>query len=310
MNRRAMCLLTGLAILFLGVGSMTAEDKGKSEPKIDPKREPDAKAIRKLGQDYVAAYEKGDAKACASFWTNEGEFIGEDGHVTEGRAAIEKSYADLFAKKEVRKLEMEVTSIRFPSADTAVLESTLRRKNAEGEVVASSWNHALLVREGGQWKVAMVREWDRDISHDTKLADLTWLIGKWTASTKEKEVTITYEWNDKKTFIHGNFSVKEAGKVVETGTQMIGKDNSVGLIRSWVFNSDGGFGGGNWYRDGNKWTVDTAGVLPDGREATGTTIYVKLNANEFTWQSVDRTLAGESMPDTPPIKVVRQKTGN
>src|SRR5579871_4374512 len=88
MNRRAMCLLTGLAILFLGVGSMTAEDKGKSEPKIDPKREPDAKAIRKLGQDYVAAYEKGDAKACASFWTNEGEFIGEDGHVTEGRAAI------------------------------------------------------------------------------------------------------------------------------------------------------------------------------------------------------------------------------
>lgn len=305
MNRRAMCLLAGLATLFLGAGLMTAEDK----PKIDPKREPDAKAIRKLGQEYIAAYEKGDAKACASLWTNEGEFIADDGQVTEGKAAIEKGYAELFAKKEHRKLEMDVNSIKFPSTDTAILEATLRRKNAEGETIGSSWSHALLVREGGQWKVAMVREWDRDISHDTKLTDLSWLIGSWTASGKDKEVAITYEWNEKKTFIHGQFTVKEAGKAVETGTQVIGKDNSVGLIRSWVFQSEGGFGGGNWYRDGNKWTVDTAGVLPDGREATATTLYVKLNANEFTWQSVNRTLAGESMPDTPPIKVVRQKAG-
>jgi uncharacterized protein (TIGR02246 family) len=306
MNRRAMCLVIGLAVLFLSVGFMTAED---NKLKIDPKREADAQAIRKLGQEYVAAYEKGDAKACASFWTNEGEFIADDGQVTEGKAAIEKSYAELFAKKEVRKLEMEVSTLKFPSTDTAVLESTLRRKNAEGEVIASSWNHALLVREGGQWKVAMVREWDRDISHDTKLADLSWMIGSWSATNKEKEVSLNYEWDDKKAFIKGQFSIKEGGKVVETGTQMIGKDNSVGLIRSWVFNSEGGFGGGNWYRDGNKWTVDTAGVLPDGREATSSTIYIKLGPNEFTWQSVDRTLAGEPMPDTPPIKVTRQKTG-
>ena len=177
-------------------------------------------------------------------------------------------------------------------------------------MIASSWRNTLLVREGGQWKVAIVQEWDRDNGLDVSLKDLEWLIGTWHVATKDREVTTTYEWDENKAFIRGKYTVKEGGKVVESGTQMIGKDNAEGAIRSWVFQSDGGFGDGLWTRDGKKWTVDFYGVTPDGRKLTATAIYVHVDANTFTWQSVDQAVDGQPIADTQPIKVTKQKRGN
>ena len=69
--------------------------------------------------------------------------------------------------------------LRFTSADSAVLEVTLRLKNEAGEDIASSWRNTLLVREGGQWKVAITQEWDRDDAGDVSLTELAWLVGTW-----------------------------------------------------------------------------------------------------------------------------------
>jgi uncharacterized protein (TIGR02246 family) len=308
MVRKTTVVLCGLGILLLGAGWMTAEDKAKTPdiPK-DPKRAADVETIRKLGQDYIKAFEKGDAKAMAAFWTDAGEFTSEEGNVIRGRAAIEKLYADLFAKKEVRKVDMHIDALRFPSNDTALLDATLRRTNAEGETISSSWIHSLLVREGGQWKVAVVREWERDVSQDVSLKDLDWAVGTWVAANKDKEVMLTYAWDENKAFLQGKFTVKDGGKVTESGQQFVGKDNSQGVIRSWVFQSDGGFGGGTWTRDGKQWTVESAGVLPDGSEMTATNIYTRVDADTVTWRSINRKIDGQALPDTEPIKVTRQK---
>ena len=176
-------------------------------------------------------------------------------------------------------------------------------------MIASSWRNTMLVREGGQWKVAIVQEWDRDNGLDVSLKELEWLIGTWHVATKEREVTTTYEWDENKAFIRGKYTVKEGAKVIESGTQMIGKDNAEGAIRSWVFQSDGGFGDGLWTREGKKWTVDFYGVTPDGRELTATAIYIHVDANTYTWQSVDQAVDGEPIADTQPIKVTKQKAG-
>jgi hypothetical protein len=188
-----------------------------------------------------------------------------------------------------------------------VVEVTLRLKNEEGEEIASSWRNSFLVREGGQWKVAMVQEWDRDEALDVGLTELEWLIGTWHVATKDREVTTVYEWDENKVFIRGKYTVKEGAKVIESGTQMIGKDNSAGVIHSWVFSSDGGFGDGLWTREGKKWTVDFSGVTADGQELTANAIYIHLDANTYTWQSVDQAVDGQSIPDTKPIKVSKQK---
>jgi uncharacterized protein (TIGR02246 family) len=304
MYRKCIVLVAGLALLVLGVGFMTAQDKTTK----DPKREADKLAIEKLTKEMIQAFDKRDAAALAAYYTTEAEFIRNDGDPISGRAEIQKAYAEYFRTlKGKTKLEVQSDNLRFPSADSAVAEVTLRLKNDEGEVIASSWRNTLLMREGGQWKVAIVREWDRDVADDTSLKELEWLIGTWQASTKEREVTTTYEWDENKVFIRGKYTVKEGGKVIESGMQMIGKDNADGVIRSWVFQSDGGFGGGVWTRDGKKWSVDVDGVMPDGKVLNATSIYIHVNPNAYTWQAVDQTLDDVPIADTQPIKITRQK---
>jgi uncharacterized protein (TIGR02246 family) len=305
MGRKSILLWTGLALLLLGVSFMTAQDKTAK----DTKHEADRKAIDKLTKDAIQAFDKRDAAAMAAQWTADGEFIRNDGEAIRGRAEIQKAYAEYFKTLNGKpKLEVESDELRFPSADTAIAEVTLRLKNDEGEEVASSWRNTLLVREDGRWKVAIVREWDRDVGQDDNLKELDWLIGTWQATTKDREVTTNYEWDENKVFIRGKYTVKEGNKVIESGTQMIGKDNADGVIRSWVFQSDGGFGGGVWTRDGKKWTVDVHGVTPEGKELKGNSIYIHVDPNTYTWQAVNQTLDGEPIPDTQPLKIVKRKS--
>lgn len=304
MNRQRTIVLVGFAIVVLGVGFMAAQDKTGKESK----READKQAIDKMTKDMTQAFDKRDAASLAANWTAEGEFIRNDGGPIRGRAEIQKAYAEYFKTlKGKTNLEVQSDSLYFPSTDTATAEVTLRLKNEEGEIIASSWRNALLVKEGGQWKVAIVREWDRDVSEDVTLKELGWLVGTWQASNKDREVTTTYEWEENKAFIRGKYTVKEGGKVIESGTQFIGKDNAEGCIRSWVFQSDGGFGGGVWTREGKKWTVDVHGVMPDGKELDATSIYIHVDPNTYTWQAVNQTIDDEPIPDTQPIKVTRQK---
>jgi uncharacterized protein (TIGR02246 family) len=299
-----MLLLAGLTLLFVGGGFMTAREKAAK----DPKREADKTAIDKLTKEMLRAFNDHDAAAIASHWTAEGEFIRNDGEPLHGRAEIEKGYAGYFKTlKGKTRLELQSDNLRFPSADTAVTEVTLWLKNEEGEVIASSWRNTLLVREGGQWKVAIAREWDRDTSLDVSLGELAWLIGTWHAANKEREVTTVYEWDENKAFIRGKYTLKEGNKVIESGTQYIGKDNAESTIRSWVFQSDGGFGGGVWTREGKKWTVDVYGVMSNGTELTATNIYIHVDPNTYTWQSVDQALDGLPIADTVPIKITKQK---
>jgi uncharacterized protein (TIGR02246 family) len=304
MHRKSLWLAAALTLAVLCVGYMTAQDKtGK-----DAKRDADRQAIDRLTKDMIHAFNNRDAAGIAAHWTAEGEFIRNDGEPIRGRAEVQKGYADFFKTLKVKPhVEVQVDGLRFPSADTALSEVTLRMKNDEGEVVASSWRNTLLVREDGEWKVAVVREWDRDVTLDTSLAELDWLIGTWQAADKTREVTTVYEWDENKVFIRGKYSIKEGGKVVESGMQMIGKDNAEAAIRSWVFQSDGGFGGGVWTREGKKWSVDVYGVTAEGRELTMTSIYLHVDPNTYTWQGVDQEIDGYPLPDTKPIKVTKQK---
>jgi uncharacterized protein (TIGR02246 family) len=303
MFQKVIVLLTAVTLVVLGVSFMTAQDKTTK----GPDREADKQAIDSLIKANVEAFNNRDAAAIAANWTAEGEYVRNNGESVRGRADIQKGYAEFFKTlKGKPTLEVQTDDLRFPSADSAVSKVTLRLKNEQGELVGSSWRDTTLVREGGKWKVAVVHEWDRDNGQDDSVKDLEWLIGTWNMAANDRAVTTTYEWDDNKVFIRGKYSVKEGAKVIESGTQMFGKDNADGAIRSWVFQSDGGFGGGLWTRDGKKWTVDFYGVTPDGKKLTATVIYVRVDANTFTWQSVNQEVDDQPIADAQPIKVTKQ----
>lgn len=289
---------------LVAVGVTTARDN----PAEDPGREPDRRAIDRLNQDMIRAFEKRDAAGMAAHWTEGGEFIRNHDAPIRGRAEIQTGYAEFFKTvKGKPKVEFRSDAVRFASADMAVTEATLWLRNDDGTAVASARQEAVLVRDGGRWRLAVVREWDRDIGQDATLNDLAWLIGDWQAVAKDRQATLTYAWDENKAFIRGRFTVKDGAKVIESGTQLIGKDNADGVIRWWVFQSDGGFGGGVWARDGKKWGVDAHGVTADGRRLTATAIYVPVDPDTFTWQAVNQSMNGLAVADTPPIKVTKRK---
>jgi len=299
----AMGLFVALAAGFLATQGKPINEALAAQAPKDEKHQTDEQAIRKQSVDFMRVIEKGDAKALAAFWTEEGEYIAGDGATLRGRAAIEEAYTKHFAKKPIQKVDARIESIRFLSRDTAVEEGYVKVLKGKTEEPASSRYSVLYVREGGDWRVAVLREWpDEGIN----LRDLDWLIGAWTAKVEDSEVRTTYEWDESKKFIRARGTIKDKDRTVNL-TQMIAKDPRTGSLRSWLFESEGGFGEAVWSWDGKKWLLEATGVHADGSELTATNIMTPLDKDSFTWQSIDRKVDGEEVPNLPPVKVTRVK---
>ena len=296
-------ILLAVALMAGPLTSQTPAPKGGAGA-VGKDRAADAAAIKAAGQSFLKAFMAGDARGLAAHWTAEGEYIADDGTAIRGRAEIEKAYAKRFGKKSaVTTARMEQTSLRFPSQDTAIEEGYFRIQTDKDPPTTSKYS-LLLVREGGKWLMAVVREWPHA---GASLHDLEWLLGTWVARRDDTEVRTKYEWWGEKRFIRVNITIKQRDHVL-TGFQMIGKDGSTGQIRSWAFDTDGNFGEATWTRDGKKWVQDAAGVLADGSVLSATNLLTPIDDDTFTFQSVERSIGGEEAADIPPVRVTRVKS--
>jgi uncharacterized protein (TIGR02246 family) len=279
--------------------------QGVSEkPGPDQERQTDREAIRTLAQEFSKAFEQGDAKAIAALYTPQCEYYDDNtGEMFRGREGIEQAFTDLFRKRPKSKAVAQTLSIRFLGRDTALDEGLVHIQPAGSEPLSSQYS-CLCVREDGQWRIALVREWG---AAQEKLEDLLWLLGDWVAKSKDREVHISFRWNDNKTMILNQFTIKEADRVAFSGTQRIGRDPQTGQIRSWTSDGNGGRGQAFWVRDGNSWLLDANGLLADGTETSSVNILTRIDNDHFTWRSVDRQIGGEELPATDPIKVLRTK---
>jgi len=68
----------------------------------------------------IAAFNKGDAKAVAALWTEDGDYTDEAGRTFKGREAIEKEFAAQFKNLAGAKLRINVKSIHFVTPEVAV----------------------------------------------------------------------------------------------------------------------------------------------------------------------------------------------
>jgi uncharacterized protein (TIGR02246 family) len=300
-----------VALLGVAAGHTAAvrEGAGGGDPPSKPAagtsegREADEAAIRKKMAAFIQAFEKGDAKAVAAFWTPQGEFIDEAGTTVKGRDAIAKVYTELFAKNAGLKVEASDITLRFVSRDTAIEEGVLRVSGGKGREVSSSRYSVLHVREDGGWLMALVREWP--IEGDT-LRDIDWLIGTWEVKAEGRGVRINFDWFEGKAFLRGRFVVEEGGNKL-TSTQLAARDPATHKLRSWVFESDGGFGESSWSKDGKRWLLEATATHADGRTLTATNVLTPLDNDTFLWQSTRRVLDGTPQPDSVPVKLTRVK---
>jgi uncharacterized protein (TIGR02246 family) len=270
-----------------------------------PPRPADEKAIRDASQGLARAFAKGDAKAMAAFWTDEGEYLDEGEEPVRGRAALEKAYANFFAKRKQLKVETKTDAVRFLGKDTAVEEGTFTVQ-AEGSPPNISRYSALYVRQDGRWLVALLKEWGDEKARTAKLDDVAFLIGSWKSAGPGTDAESTYEWIENKQFICNRYTIthrKDQSK--QSGMQMIGVDPALGLIRSWTFDSTGGLGTAIWTFENDRWVMDSHGTLPNGSQTTAVNFLTPHGHDEFTWRSVQRTHGADKLPDLGPITVRR-----
>jgi uncharacterized protein (TIGR02246 family) len=296
-------MLLSVGLLALREAPSQALADGQQNDQTD--RKSDREAIAKLGQQFREAFEKGDARAIAAFYTEQCEYYDDStGEAFRGRAQVEKAYANIFKNRQGRKILVQSKSLRFLGLDTAIQEGLVRLEPVASELPVSTRYSCVLARENGQWKVALEHEWG---AGEDKLEDLAWLIGEWTVQTKDRDLRMNFRWNDKKTLIVNKFTVKEAGKDSHSGTQRIGVDPESGQIRSWMVDQQGGRGQSLWVRDGKSWLLDSVGTLANGTETKSVNVISRINEDAFTWRSVDRRIGEEELPPTDLIKVVRVK---
>jgi uncharacterized protein (TIGR02246 family) len=285
-----------------------SESETPSDQTVSGKNAADEEAIKLTGDAYVKAYRAADAKAIAALFTTDAEYTDEQGDTYQGREAIEVAMKNLFAENVGCQIALDIETIHIISPGVAVEDGTTTFTASEGADPVDSCYTAIHVKVDGQWITASVREHapkDRK-QHRAQLRQLSWLLGDWVDESEESLVLFSCEAVDGGNYLVRNFEIRIGGRPDLSGTQRIGWDPMTGKLKTWIFDSDGGYAEGFWHRDGDDWTLKTTGVTSNGQHITSTTTYSSVNDDTMTWRSTDREIAGVALPDSDPVIIVRR----
>jgi len=255
---------------------------------------------------YTAAFNRADLKALGDLYEEDVQFTTDDGALISGRQAVIDGLAKYFAKSKGAKLEIAVEAARLLTPDVLA-------ENGFSTVVSAQGNRDVTryamtyVKKGDHWLIAQIDESappPADAAAQA-LGELAWMVGSW----KDESPTLTVEtkvaWTKSNHFLRRSFSVTRAGSNTIEGTEIIGYDPVAGHLRSWVFDSEGGFGESTWRQEGNKWLTNVKATAPDGGQSTSQHVITRIDDNKYTWESVNRTHNGEVLPNLDRIEVVR-----
>lgn len=305
-----------LAVSFLF--SVSSSDQAlaakvsKKKPKADAAVKVEAKTVTDSGdrsavQSHVEKLGKtvaaGDSKGLAELWTDDCIFVDEEGTQTKGKAALEKRFASVFANRGGQEIELSAENILFPAPNVAMVCGTVVRKGINRPTTRFNFT---LTKTNSGWLIATASEVPISLkTSNDHLKELEWLIGSWHAEGNNAKVDFKAEWAPKRNFIVCSFHTIEAGDE-HFDKQIIGWDPRDHKFVSWTFDSSGGFGFGTWSRVGKKWLIDSAGVLPDGSTTAAVNILAETE-DEFSWQSINRSVDGIKLADTNTLKVRKDK---
>jgi uncharacterized protein (TIGR02246 family) len=267
-------------------------------------------AVRKAGVAYVQAFNKHDAKAVADFWSPDAVYINRmTGEQVTGREAIAAQFTEIFKERPDVNLEATTASIDFVSPNVAVEHGTAKFSAPKGEPTSVDYT-AVYVRRDGQWLLDRVTDESKQPrpSHYEQLKELEWMVGSWVDHDDDDNSVITTEcnWTKNRNFLTRMYSVSVDNEVEMAGVQVVGWDPAAKAIRSWTFDSDGGFSEATWTRQGDRWFIRNNGVLGDGRKASAVNTIKKIDDNSFTWQTTERTAGGELLPNVDEVLIVRK----
>lgn len=289
-----------LAVL-LSVWPVVAQDASRIE---------DQRAIQTSIESYVKAFNAQDAETLVSYWTENGDYIDLRGRMIKGRENIQAEYDSFFKAFGKPTMTLKVASLDFGNEDVVIEDGIREIQFPENQPSKEMRYTAIHVKKDGKWLVQSVRDAVvfGDSNYD-RLVALEWMAGEW-LDEEEGGVAIqtSCDWSPNRNFLIRTFTTMVNGEETLGGTQWIGWDPVKGNIRSWLFDSDGGYGEGVWIQDGDKWTVESSSVSPLGKTVKETHVITFLDQDTMSLEAVNRTLDGEPLPDLKEIVARREGT--
>jgi hypothetical protein len=138
------------------------------------------------------------------------------------------------------------------------------------------------------------------------LDTLDWLVGDWVNEDENRLIEFNCHFTKNGSFLVRSFRIVTEKDVRMSGMQVIAWDQANESIRSWTFDSDGGFGEDTWTQSGNRYTIRAKYTLPDGGIASAINVFTYIDDNKCTWKSVSREIDGELQPDGDEVVLVRK----
>ncbi|MFO0879942.1 MAG: SgcJ/EcaC family oxidoreductase [Gemmataceae bacterium] len=262
------------------------------------------KAIRDAAASFSAAMNKGDLEAMLGHWSPDGEYISESGKVYRGKAQLRTALKKAIANTRGAKHTAAPTSIRFLKPDVAQEEGSIFLSTPDGQEDRGPYA-ALWLKVDGRWLLASVRDLPGTVEEGkplayTHLRPLAWLVGDW--QEKNGEATLSVRWAPGSAYLLMDWTVKRADEVL-TVHQRIGWDPINSRVRSWVYDSNGGFGEAAWQREGNRWVVTNEGTTADGKVARSLNSWKYLTKDSVQWTATERDVDDAPMPDAEAVYV-------
>jgi uncharacterized protein (TIGR02246 family) len=297
-------ILMALSLALAGVAS----DAGASAKKPAGEQKSQSSSANLTTDDdglkYEEAYNKGDAKTLARLYSDDVDYIDQDGAEVNGRDAMEKLLADNFQQNPGAKLAITTEEIKQLTPDVKVSRGFATVTSTTG-VAGTTRYTAVRVRKGDHWEISQLNEREAPApSAYSKLQALEWLAGTWQDKSGDQTVESKIKWAGDRNFLVRTINVK-GDQAATDGWEIIGWDPLRQKIRSWIFDSNGGFGESTWVNDGENWLIRASNVLPDGSRSTAENVLTKVDDSKFTWESQNRTLNGEPQPSLDKIEVQR-----
>ena len=185
-------------------------------------------ALKKNAEAFVAAFDKGDAKAVAAFWTADGDYVDETGRHMKGREEIEKAFAEFFSENKGLKVQIHTESLHFVTPDVAVEDGITSVSEPDGGPPSRARYTVVHVKKDGEWRLSSVRDTPyAPPSNYEHLKELEWAIGDWADEGENGKVArVSFEWSEGQNYILGTFAASFKNIEVSSGdaTDRLGPD--------------------------------------------------------------------------------------
>ena len=296
----AACVCAAVAVAQI-TGTPAPKKTGTpgAEQAVQPPAKPKVDEPGQAAEALVAAFNRGSASDVAALFLPNAELTDDAGNMHKGRKEIETVLTAFFEKFPGAKLQQKIKSSRPIASWMTIQDGEQTIVTTDGKEKSDNEMTAVLVRLETGWAYATVQQRPKDElpSLRERLEPLAWLVGDWVDEGTDANVAFSCRWSDDKNFLMVNYESNIAGKAGIKSTQRIGWDPLTERVRSWVFDSDGGYGEGHWTRVDKAWIIKSTAVMPDGDTGSATIVIEPAGPDKFTLKGLDRILGNGTQPD-------------